>query len=73
MAKRTRRAKTSTTVLVVLSLFLLLFISTMIVLFWFKGAVPDTLITCVLDTSKLECLALAAIKITKVLRGEKDV
>lgn len=73
MAKRTKRAKTSTTVLVVLSLFLLLFISAMIALFWFKGAVPDTLISCVLDTSKLECLALAAIKITKVIRGEKDV
>jgi hypothetical protein len=45
----------------------------MIVTFWVKGAVPDTLISCVLDASKIEAMALGAIKISKVWRGENDV
>ena len=73
MARQTKRASTSKRVLVILALFLLAFIVSMIVTFWIKGAVPDTLISCVLDASKIEAVALGAIKISKVWRGEKDV
>ena len=73
MARQTKRASTSKRVLVILALFLLAFIVSMIIAFWIKGAVPDTLISCVLDASKIEAVALGAIKISKVWRGEKDV
>lgn len=42
--KRRSKRKTSNAVLLVLGLFLLAFIVTMIVTFWVKGSVPDTLI-----------------------------
>lgn len=73
MARATKRSKTSKRVLVAIALFLLAFIVTMIITFWVVGSVPDTLITCVLDASKFELIALGAIKISKVWRGEKDV
>lgn len=73
MARTPRRSKTTKKVLGCLALFLLLFIIAMIVTYWVKGGVPDTLISCVLDTSKYEAIALAAIKISKTWRGEKDV
>ena len=73
MGRRTKRSTTSKRVLVILALFLLAFIVSMIITFWIKGAVPDTLISCVLDASKIESMALGAIKISKVWRGEKDV
>lgn len=73
MARKTNRAKTSTRVLIIIGGFLLCFIIAMVVIFCIKGVVPDTLISCVLDTSKIEAVALAAIKISKVIRGEKDV
>lgn len=58
-------------ILVVLGVFLLAFILTMIVTFWVKGAVPDSLIQAVLGAGGIESLALAGIKIVNVLRGEK--
>lgn len=73
MARRTKRSATSKRVLVILALFLLAFIISMIVTFWVKGSVPDTLISCVLDASKIEAMALGAIKISKVWRGENNV
>lgn len=62
--------KTSDRVLAVLGIFLLAFIVAMIVTFWAKGAVPDTLIQYTLGAGGIESLALAAIKITKVKAGE---
>lgn len=63
--------KTSNTVLLVLGLFVLAFIVCMIVTYWRFQAVPDTLIQYTLGAGGLEALALAAIKVSKVIRGEK--
>lgn len=64
-----KRKKTSNKILVILGIFLLLFILCMIVTFWVKGSVPDTLITCVMSGGGIEAIALAGIKISKVLKG----
>ena len=42
--KRSKKAKTSNVVLLVLGLFAAAFIAVMTVTFWVKGSVPDTLI-----------------------------
>lgn len=64
--------KTSNIVLTILGVFLLAFIVTMIVTFWVKGSVPDTLIQCVLGAGGLEALVLAGIKVSKVIAGGKS-
>lgn len=64
--------KTSNTVLLVLGLFVLAFIVCMIVTYWRFQAVPDTLIQYTLGAGGLEALALAAIKVSKVVRGDKQ-
>ena len=64
--------KTSNTVLLVLGLFVLAFIVCMIVTYWRFQAVPDTLIQYTLGAGGLEALALAAIKVSKVVRGDKS-
>lgn len=66
------KMKTSNKVLVILGLFALIFIIAMIITYWVKGGVPDTLIQYVLGAGGIETLALAGIKISKVLNG-KDV
>lgn len=63
--------KTSNRVLLVLGLFALAFIIAMTVTFWRFQAVPDTLIQMVLGAGGLESAALAAIKVSKVLKGGK--
>ena len=63
--------KTSNTVLLVLGLFVLAFIVCMIVTYWRFQAVPDTLIQYTLGAGGLEALALAAIKVSKVVKGDK--
>ena len=63
--------KTSNLVLLVLGLFLLVFIATMIVTYWVKGGVPDTLIQYTLGAGGVEALVLAGIKISKVIAGDK--
>ncbi len=64
--------KTSNIVLLALGVFLLAFITAMILTYWVKGGVPDTLIEYVLDGSKVEALVLALITISKVIIGKKD-
>ena len=68
---RARKKKTSSVVLLVLGVFLLVFIGTMVVTFWVKGAVPDTLIQYTLGAGGVEALLLAGIKISKVVTGDK--
>ena len=68
---RAQKKKTSNVVLLVLGVFLLAFITTMIVTFWVKGAVPDTLIQYTLGAGGVEALVLAGIKISKVVTGDK--
>ena len=69
--RKRKQKKTSNRVLILLGLFLLAFISTMIVTYWVKGAVPDTLIQYTLGAGGVEALLLAGIKISKVLSGDK--
>lgn len=66
------KKKTSNKVLIILSAFIFLFITVMIVTFWVKDDVPDTLIQYTLGAGGVECLMLAGIKISKVLKGEKS-
>lgn len=68
--KKKPKMKTRNKVLLCLGLFLFAFIVTMIVTFWVKGSVPDTLITYTLGAGGVEALALAGIKISKVWSGE---
>ena len=57
-------------VLLVMGLFVAAFIVIMIVTFWVKGSVPDTLIQYTLGAGGVEALLLAGIKISKVRAGE---
>lgn len=68
--KRRREARTSNVILLAMGLFALVFIAAMIVTFWVKGAVPDTLIQYTLGAGGVEALLLAGIKISKVKAGE---
>lgn len=52
-------------VLISLGIFLLLFTAAMVAIFCVRGAVPDTLITCVFAALGGECGAMAWIKTTK--------
>ena len=72
--KRRRRKKldTSLKVIIVMGAFAAAFIVTMIVTFWAKGAVPDTLIQYTLGAGGVEAFLLAGIKISKVLTEAKD-
>lgn len=63
--------KTSNVVLAAMGLFALAFIVCMIVTYWRFQAVPDTLIQYTLGAGGVESLALAAIKVSKVVTGEK--
>lgn len=69
--RKRKQKKTSNRVLVLLGLFLLAFIVAMIVTYWVKGAVPDTLIQYTLGAGGVEALLLAGIKISKVIAGDK--
>lgn len=73
MAKRKtkKKRKTSNVVLAIIGVFILTFIIAMTVIFCVKGSVPDTLIQCTLGAGGVEALLLAAIKISKVVVGEK--
>ena len=69
--KSKRNNKTSNIILVVLGVFLLTFIVTMIVIYCVFQSVPDTLIQCVLGAGGMEAFALAAIRVSKIIKGEK--
>ena len=63
---------TSNKILLVLGLFIFAFIVTMIVIFCKYGSVPDTLIQYTLGAGGIEAVMLAAIKVSKVVSGEKN-
>lgn len=67
-----KERKTSNVVLTILGVFLLAFIVAMIVTFWVKGSVPDTLIQYTMGAGGIEALLLAGIKISKVVTGNKS-
>lgn len=62
---------TSNLILAMIGAFAFIFIVVMIVTFWVKDAVPDTLIQYTLGAGGIECLLLAGIKISKVFKGNK--
>ena len=66
-----KKRKTSNLVLIIIGAFIMTFIISMEVIFCIKGSVPDTLIQYTLGAGGLEVLLLAAIKISKVVVGEK--
>lgn len=66
-----KKRKTANLVLALLGSFILLFIVAMVVTFWVKDAIPDTLVQYTLGAGGLEALLLAGIKISKVIKGEK--
>lgn len=68
---KVKRRKTSNIALLFLAVSIPAFIVVMIVTFWVKGAVPDTLIQYTLGAGGVETLALALIKVSKVVKGEK--
>ena len=75
MKRKRRRGKkldTSLKVIIVMGAFAAAFIVVMIVTFWVKGAVPDTLIQYTLGAGGVEAFLLAGIKISKVLTEAKD-
>ena len=63
------KKNTSNLILIAISIFALVFIVVMIVTFWVKDSVPDTLIQYTLGAGGIECLLLAGIKISKVIKG----
>jgi hypothetical protein len=69
--RKSKKRKTSNLILLILGIFILAFIVSMEVIFCVKGAVPDTLIQYTLGAGGVEVLVMAAIKISKVVVGEK--
>lgn len=59
-------------ILLILGGFLLSFIICMIVTYWVKGGIPDTLVTMVLGAGGLEAFICAWIKNTNTKSGGKD-
>ena len=70
--RKSTKGKTSKRILTLLGIFIFAFIVTMIVTFWIKGSVPDTLIQYTLGAGGVEALVLAAIKISKVITTGKE-
>ena len=66
-----KKRKTSNLVLLLIGIFIVAFIVSMEVIFCVTGSVPDTLIQYTLGAGGVEVLLLAAIKISKVVVGEK--
>ena len=65
--KRKKPMSTANRVLILMGLGLVAFISVMVVTFWVKGSVPDSLIEKVLDFGQWEAGFLAAIKVAKTV------
>lgn len=64
--------KTSNLILALIGAFIMTFIISMEVIFCIKGSVPDTLIQYTLGAGGVEVLLLAAIKISKIMTGERE-
>ena len=74
MKTRKKRMKTRNKILIIVSIFLLVFIIAMTVIFCIKGSVPDTLIDKVLGVGGVVDIMTAAITIAdKVLERKKSV
>lgn len=58
-------------ILILVGIYLLIFTIVMIVTFWVKGSVPDTLITAVFGGSSIELVAMSGIKIVDKIVSKK--
>lgn len=63
---------TANVILMIMGCFICLFVIVMIITFWKFGSVPDTLIQYTLGAGGIECLLLAAIKVSKVIKGDAN-
>ena len=74
MKTRKKTMKTRNKILIIVSIFLLVFIIAMTIIFCVKGSVPDTLIDKVLGVGGVVDIMTAAITIAdKVLERKKSV
>ena len=74
MKTRNKTMKTRNKILIIVSVFLLVFIVAMTIIFCVKGSVPDTLIDKVLGVGGVVDIMTAAITIAdKVLERKKSV
>ena len=69
--QRNAKRKTTNIILLSIALFMLIFIISMEIIFCVKGSVPDTLIQYTMGAGGVEAVLLAAIKISKVVVGER--
>lgn len=72
MRKEKKKVRTMDVVLAIIAVFLLLFIVTMLVLYYITGAIPDTLCTCVLAICGGECGVMGWIKTTKERQKDRQ-
>ena len=68
--KHRKPMNTSNMVLILMGAGLGIFIAVMVVTYWVKGGVPDSLIDKVLDFGQWEAGFLAAIKVAKTVKGK---
>ena len=66
------RIKTSNIIILTVFLLLIAFVVKMILVFEQTGAIPDTLVSCVLGGGLLELALTAWIKVIKVKNGDKE-
>lgn len=72
MRKEKKKVRTMDVVLAIIAVFLLLFIVTMLVLYYITGAIPDTLCTCVFAICGGECGVMGWIKTTKERQKDRQ-
>lgn len=70
--KKKKAIRTMDVVLVVIAVFLLLFIITLLALYYLTGAIPDTLCTCVFAICGGECGVMGWIKTTKERQKDRQ-
>lgn len=67
-----KKVRTMDVALVIIAVFLLLFIITMLILYYVTGAIPDTLCTCVFAICGGECGVMGWIKTTKERQRDRQ-
>lgn len=71
MKRQKKEVRTMDVVLVVIAIFLLVFVTVLIVLYYLTGGIPDTLCTCVFAICGGECGVMGWIKTTKERKQER--
>ena len=71
MKRQKKEVRTMDVVLIVIALFLLVFVTVLIALYYLTGGIPDTLCTCVFAICGGECGVMGWIKTTKERKRER--